>query len=73
MKITYISRQNKYVDPAGRPAVVAEYGKDFYNCTHDFQDTGSRGETPGANGKLIKAAVHQCTQCLVFTVVELKK
>lgn len=72
MKITFLKDKNRYVDAAGRPATV-EYGKDFYNCIHDFQDTGSRGTTPGANGKHIDAAVHQCMKCLVFTVVEFKK
>jgi len=73
MKVTYLKNRNCYVDPAGRLATVAEYGKDFYKCEHDFQYTGRCGETPGANGKRVEAALHQCTKCLVYTVVELKK
>lgn len=73
MKVTYLKDKNRYVDSAGRQATVADHGKDFYNCVHDFHDTGSRGETYGANGKRVKASVHQCAKCLVFTVIELKK
>lgn len=73
MIVTYRKEHNKYVDSAGRQVTVTDYGKDFYNCLHDFQDTGRRGQTPGANGRYIIAAAYQCTKCSVFTVTELKK
>ena len=73
MKVTFIKNRNLYVDHAGRQTTVAEYGKDFYKCEHDFQDTGTRGDTPSGNGKRVPAALHQCSKCLVYTVVELNK
>lgn len=73
MIVTFLKDKNRYVDNAGRLATVTEYGRDFYNCAHNFQDTGRRGETPGANGKRDRAAAYQCTKCLVFTIMELKK
>ena len=73
MVVTYRKEINKYVDSAGRQVTAADYGKDFYNCPHDFQDTGRRGETPGANGKTVFAAAYKCTRCSVFMIVELKK
>ena len=73
MVVTYLKERNCYVDAAGRQATVTDYGRDFYNCQHDFQDTGRRGETPGANGKLTRAAAHQCSKCGVFTIIEIRK
>lgn len=73
MIVTYLKDKNKYVDGSGRQVTAAAYGKDFYNCQHDFQDTGRRGFTPGPNGKKITAAAYQCSRCSVFTVIELKK
>lgn len=73
MVVTFLKDKNRYVDTAGRLATVAEYGKDFYKCAHDFQDTGRRGETPGANGKRTMAAAYQCSKCHVFTVIEFNK
>lgn len=71
--ITYIKEQDKYVDQAGRQATTSDYGKDFYNCVHNFQDTGRRGKTPSANGKYVNAAAYRCNKCFVFTIVELKE
>jgi len=73
MKVTYLRDRNCYVDAAGRQATVTDYGRDFYNCQHNFVDTGKRGETTGPNGKRVNAALHQCEKCGVYTVVELKK
>lgn len=73
MIVTFVKEKNRYVDAAGRQAVVADYGRDFYSCEHDFQDTGRRGETPGSNGKRVQAAAYQCSKCSVFTVIEIKK
>lgn len=71
MIVTYVSSRNRYVDSGGRLATVNEYGKDFYNCSHDFQDTGRRGTTIGGNGKHVQAAAYKCSGCGVYTVVEL--
>lgn len=71
MIVTYRKEQNKYVDSSGRIITVADYGKDFYKCEHDFNDTGRRGETQGPNGKHVSAAAYQCSKCLVFMVIEL--
>lgn len=73
MNVTYIKSRNRYVDQAGRVASVTEYGKDFINCNHDFQDTHTRGTTPGPNGKHIAAAAYRCTKCLVYTIIEMPK
>lgn len=73
MKVTYLKDKNCYVDGAGRLATVTDYGKDFYKCQHDFKDIGVRGKTPGANGKLVEASLHQCGKCLVYTVIEAKR
>ncbi len=73
MMVTYIKERDKYVDSAGRQVTTSSYGKDFYNCQHDFQDTGRRGHAPGGNGKGVYSAAYQCTKCSVFMVVELKK
>jgi len=73
MRVTYLKDRNCYVDAAGRLATVTDYGKDFHKCVHDFQDTGKRGETPAANGKRSPAAAYQCSKCLVFTIIELRK
>ena len=71
MFVTYLKRQDKYVESSsGRLATVAEYGKDFYTCDHEFKDTGRRGETIGPNGNRIAAKAYRCAKCLVFTVVE---
>jgi hypothetical protein len=73
MKVTFLKDRNRYVaGSSGRQITVAEYGKDFYNCQHDFQDTRERGTTFGGNGKRVQAALHQCTKCLVYTVIEAK-
>lgn len=70
MVVTYLKDKDRYVDSAGRLATVADYGKDFYGCEHDFRDTGRRGETPGANGKNVLALAYQCSKCLVFTIIK---
>jgi hypothetical protein len=70
MNITYLKKSNRYVDSHGRVASTKEYGKDFYNCKHDFVDTGNRGTTQGPNGKYVPAAAHQCSKCGVYMVVE---
>lgn len=72
MKVTYLKDRNCYVDAAGRVATVTDYGRDFYNCQHDFQDTGKRGETTGSNGKRVPAGAYQCSKCGVFTITEIK-
>lgn len=73
MIVTYRRDQNRYVDSAGRLATVTEYGKDFYNCEHEYKDTGRRGETPGPNGKRVSAKALQCSKCQVYTIVEIQQ
>lgn len=73
MRVTYIRERNCYVDAAGRQATVTDYGRDFYNCQHDFRDVGKYGETTGPNGKRVAASAHQCNNCGVYTVVEIKR
>lgn len=73
MVVTYLKKENKYVDSAGRLATVTEYGKDFYNCLHSFIDTDRRGEVVGPNGRRIRAAAYQCKKCFVFTTIELSR
>jgi hypothetical protein len=71
MVVTYRKEKNKYVDQSGRQVTVAEYGKDFYNCSHDYANTGRYGTTIGANGKHVAAAAYQCRHCRVYVVMEL--
>jgi hypothetical protein len=73
MIVTYLRQKDRYVDQAGRTATVSDYGRDFYKCEHNFQDTGRRGEVLGPNGKQVPAAAYQCNKCFVYTTIELKR
>jgi hypothetical protein len=71
MVITYIKDKDKYVDGAGRQAVVADYGYNFYKCEHNFIDVGKHGHTM-ISGKKRPAIAFQCSKCFVYMVAETK-
>lgn len=73
MIITYIKEKDRYVDSSGRIVAAKDYGVDFYNCKHNFEDVGKTGETIGPNGKRVPATALKCSHCKVYMVVELKK